>query len=513
MAPVQAPHLSLDRLPRPDPIGWWRGASLPQRLFVALVVFGALLRIAACLAWWPMIPTFADSWPYAVYAAHHPFGDVQHPAGYSLFLAFLGLFSRQVAVVTVVTHVIGVVTGCLLYAAVKRLTGSAWPALLAAAFVLLNADQVYQEQLVASEPLSAFLLVLTLYAGVRLFDSRAHRLHWSVAVGALAAATTIVRTESIFLAPVVALAIIVALWPSLRRNWRNVQFPIVMLLVWGVMLVGYGLAKQAATGSFVVGPAPGWQEYGRAATFANCKLFTPPPGTRGLCESTPPANRFGHDHYLYDPTSPAVRLFGGIGNQDGKVGAWSRAAIESQPGLFLRDFYEGLRDYYIPSDFHYVPGAGGGLDSELNWAAPVDPKLQHDIVTGMESFYAPFTPHRHPRRVQWLRHYQLIFRFGATMLSLCTLLTLLGLFIGSRRSRAGVILFGVSGFVLLLPEALLGAYLGRYTVPIAGPMGAAASIVLWNLVGMERARRSSAREHGAAGLAGPGLGPGQVTDA
>ncbi len=507
---MQAPHLSVDRLPRLDPIGWWRRASLPQRLFVALVVFAALLRIAACLAWWPTIPTFADAWPYAAYAAHRPFSDPQHPAGYSLFLAFVGLFSRQVGVVTVLTHLIGLVTGCLLYGAVKRLTGSAWPALLAAAFVLLNGDQIYMEQLVASEPLSAFLLVLTLYAGVRLFDSRAHRLHWSVAIGVLAAATTIVRTESIFLAPVVAVAIIVALWPSVRGNWRNLRFPIVMLLVWGVMLFGYGLAKQAATGSFVIGPAPGWQEYGRAATFANCKLFTPPAGTRGLCETTPPANRLGHDHYLYDPTSPAVRLFGVIDNQDGKVGAWSRAAIESQPGVFLRDFYEELRDYFIPSDFHYVPGAGGGLDSELNWAAPPDPVLQHNVIKGMEEFFAPFTPHRHPRRVEWLRHYQLIFRFGATLLSLCTLLSLLGLFIGSRRSRAGVILFGVSGFVLLLPEALLGAYLGRYTVPIAGPMGAAASVVLWNLVGMERARRSVA--HGASGFGGSGAGSMEITD-
>jgi hypothetical protein len=74
----------------------------------------------------------------------------------------------------------------------------------------------------------------------------------------------------------------------------------------------------------------------------------------------------------------------------------------------------------------------------------------------MEEFFAPFTPHRHPRRVEWLRRYQLIFRFGATLLSLCTLLSILGLFIGSRRSRAGVILFGVSGFVLLLPKRSWG---------------------------------------------------------
>lgn len=71
--------------------------------------------------------------------------------------------------------------------------------------------------------------------------------------------------------------------------------------------------------------------------------------------------------------------------------------------------------------------------------------------------------------------------FGATALAISTLLTLIGLVIGTRRSRAGVLLFGLGGLALLLPIALTANYSGRYTVPMAGPMTAAAAIALFEL--------------------------------
>ena len=459
-----------------------------HRVLAVLVLLGIGLRIAASVSWWPTIPTFADAPPYAAYAAHAPFADPQHPAGYSVFLWFLGLVTRQVAAVTILQHVIGIGTGLVLFAAVKRLTGSPWPGLLPAAFVLLNADQVYQEQLVASEPLSGAFLAAALYATVRVFDSHVNRWRWCAAAGALAAATTIVRTESILLAAVLAFAVLVAAGRPWRRGWHGAA---VLLGVGLGLPASYGVVKDIATGSFQIGPSPGWQLYGRAATFANCHDFTPPTGTAGLCESTPPSQREGHDHYLYDASSPAVRLFHSIGNDDGKLFAWSLDAIESQPGRYLGTVYDNLRDYFIPSLFVYVPGAGGGLDSELDWSGNVDPTDRHHIIAGMEEFFDPFNPHRHPRRVRALHDYQRVARFGATLLTICTLLTILGLAVGPHRTRIGVFVFGVSGFVLLLPESFVGAYLGRYTVPIAGPMGAAAGITLWTLWRMEQLRRSS----------------------
>ena len=458
-----------------------------ERTLAGLVLAGAVLRAVATASWWPTIPTFADSLSYAPYAASNPLGDPQHPAGYSVFLRILGLLTREVAATTILQHLGGIATALLLFAAVRRLTGSPWPALLPAAFVLLGADQVYSEQLVASESLSALLLAAALYATVRALDSRSSILRWSVAAGALAAATTLTRTEAILVAPVLALGLLFSRRGPRQTEWRAAA---TLIGVWLILLVGYGAAKQIDTGEFVVGPAPGWQLYGRAATFADCRLFTPPSGTAGLCESTPAANRFGHDYYLYDPSSPAVRLFGGIGHSDGKLRAWALQAIEHQPGAYLTSVYHNLRDYFIPSTFAYVVGAGGGIDGEFDWAAVPTPKLQHDVIAGMETFFHRFRVYRQPRLVQALHDYQRVFRIGATLLTITALITVLALLVGPRRSRAGALVFGLGGLVSLLPPALVGAYLGRYTVPIAGPMGAAAGIGIHTLWGLEKLRRS-----------------------
>src|SRR5947209_7542809 len=103
----------------------WRGLvpllgrlSPAQRVLIALAAAGILLRVLAMLAYWPTIPSNADSRPYAVFAAHDPLGDPQHPAGYSLFLWAFGLITRQVAALTLLQHALGVLTAVLLFAAV-----------------------------------------------------------------------------------------------------------------------------------------------------------------------------------------------------------------------------------------------------------------------------------------------------------------------------------------------------------------------------------------------------------
>src|SRR2546428_611687 len=52
-----------------------------------------------------------------------------------------------------------------------------------------------------------------------------------------------------------------------------------------------------------------WNPYTRVAPWADCTKFTPPPGTRPLCATTPPSRRVPTD-YVFGPASPAYRLFG-----------------------------------------------------------------------------------------------------------------------------------------------------------------------------------------------------------
>ena len=50
------------------------------------------------------------------------------------------------------------------------------------------------------------------------------------------------------------------------------------------------------------------------------------------------------------------------------------------------------------------------------------------------------------------------------------MLMLVGFAVGTRRSRIGLLLFGIGGLALIVPPALTANYVGRYMVPMAGPM-------------------------------------------
>jgi 4-amino-4-deoxy-L-arabinose transferase-like glycosyltransferase len=372
---------------------------------------------------------------------------------------------------------LGVVTALVLFAAVRRLVGSPWPGLVAAAFVLLNADQVYQEQYVGSEWLFTLLFAVGLYACVR--AGEAASVPWAVAAGTLAALAVIVRTQGVLLIGVFAVAVLAA-HPRPWRAWRTWRGALALLAAAGAILGAYGAAKYLDTGRFEIGPSPGWQLYAHVAPFADCRRFTPPPGTTGLCESIPPAHRAGHDHYLYDANSPAIRMFGHIGNDDGKVGAWALAVIEHQPGAYLRSVLDILRDYYVPSAYVPVPRGGYDLDADLDWNVRFD-WLKPITIAGIERFFARFKPRGRPSLLHALHAYQRVFRLGGTLLTITTLLTLLGLAMGPRRARVGAFLFGVGALSCLLPQAWGAAYIGRYSVPLAGPLGAAAAIAVWEL--------------------------------
>ena len=52
-----------------------------------------------------------------------------------------------------------------------------------------------------------------------------------------------------------------------------------------------------------------------AAPFADCSAFTPPAGTRALCEKSDARTRQGPDHYMWDGDSPAMGVVGERGRR------------------------------------------------------------------------------------------------------------------------------------------------------------------------------------------------------
>lgn len=464
-----------------------RRLSPAQWVLAALLAAGTALRVVALASYWPVVTTLADSAVYAEYAQKDIVGDPQHPAGYSTFLAALGLVTHQIAVVTVLQHVLGIATALLLYVAVRRITRSAWPGLIPAGVVLLNSDQIFLEQTIMAETLFGLLLAGALYCAVRAIDTPDPWWRWPTAAGALTAIATTVRTASVFLVPVLFLTLLL----THPRPWRGrLTAPAAALASAVALLFAYAVVNDVANGRFEVGPSTGWRLYGRVAPFADCNQFTPPNGTEALCHASPPGGRAGSDWYVFSPESPAVQTFGHLGEHDGKLKAFAIQVIEHEPLTYARTVFADVRTYFAPETRHNAPPyASPDLSTELDWTRVVEPPLLGEVRSGMESFFNRFTVHESPGGTQFLMDYEHPFRFGATLLTLCSLLTALGLLIGDRRMRIGVLLFGVGGLAMLVLPMFGAWYTGRYVVPIAGPISAGAAIALLSLWRLERARR------------------------
>jgi hypothetical protein len=448
-------------------------------VLLALVLAGAAVRGMACAALWPVATTLSDAATYAIDAGHNPLVDPQHPAGYPALLALIGVFTRNVAVAVLLQHVLGIVAAVLLFAAVRRLVGSPWPALVPAAVVLLDSDEVFLEHNIMSEGPFLFLLAFALYASVRAMDApdRSWR-RWPCAAAVTIAAATMVRSAGVFAIPVLATAIALGRPPRMHVRWcMAASFAAVATM----LLAGYAAANLVNNGRFEIAPASGWHLYGRVAPFADCHRFRPPAGTAALCEWTPAAARSGPDFYLYNRQSPARRKFVHIGNHDGEVGAFAVQAVLHQPGALMQAFWVDVRRYFVPSWHVHGWYRGWDIQPQLDWSRVGGDRYTRETITGLTSFFSRFVPQRNLSLVIVMHDYEQVAGFGATLLTVCTLLSGLGLFIGARRSRVGVLLFGVGGLAQLIMPTISVLYMGRYTVPLAGMFAAGGAIALWSV--------------------------------
>ena len=462
---------------------WWPDGAAGWAL-LALLAVGIVLRLIAIASLWPTTDNLADG--YEQFAGN-PFEDFQHPAGYGLIVAGLGHISQSVTLPVLIQHLCGVVSALLFFAATRRISGSAWAGLLPAGIVLLNPDLIFLEHAVMSETWAVLGSAVGLYAGARATELAPHRIRWAVIAGIALGLTVTIRTATLPVIAVVAVALLLSV-PRPLGQWR-ISFPAPLATVAGaaVVLILYATANSAFGPRFGITPSPGWYLYGRVAQFADCSKFDPPPGTEVLCDSRPPSERPGGRGFMLDPNAAAVRAFGGIGQQDELVGEWANRALRAQPGDFAELAWRYLRAYWVPST---RPEDGVLLDPQLDFSLD-----RHGVTrlihVALEQFYDEFTVHRFEPGLDLLRGVQRVTRFGATLLSITTVLVLIGLFVGDRRSRIGIVMFGLGGLAMIVAPALTGTYLGRYTVPMAAPLMAAAGITLVSL------RRGWLRRQGA----------------
>lgn len=501
---------------------WPQGA--PGYVLLGVLLVGIALRLIAIFSWWPVTTTLGDE--YERYTAN-PFENPLHPAGYSTILAAIGLVTREVAVPVLLQHLSGIASALLLWAATRRITRSDWAGLLPAGIVLLDPDFIFLEHSIMSESWFVLAISAGLYAGVRALDEPLPYWRWPLFTGVALSLAVTIRTAALFVIPVAALALLLSQPWSSKSRPVNLRSALTVLGVSFVMLLAFATANAALGERFGLGASPGWYLYARAAQFADCTKFTPPQGTDVLCEGRPAGERQGTRYYSFDRTAPAPRNLGPFGNHDDLLGQWARRAIMAQPGDYLANAWQNLRGYWLPdlrpTDSTLSTDAwevNQGLDPQLAFTnglydsglyRPVParpggasgPSLRFELAYLEEGyrrglaarFFNGFSVHMRRAGLEFLRGWQTVVRFGATALSIATILVLLGLAIGSRRSRVGVLLFGVGGLSLLLAPALTANYWARYTVPMAGPLIAAAAIAiaaLWSRLRMRRRAGSAA---------------------
>ncbi len=492
--------MALETTPTTLPVSQGRRAR-PRvsagRVLIALIIIAIALRVLVAVSWWPTTPTLDDG--YQLYA-HNPFLDPQHPAGYGLIVAAIGLLTRQVAVPVLIQHLTGIASALLLFGATRRITGSAWAALLPAGMVLLGGDQIFLEHAIMSESWDVLATSLGLYAAVRAMDEPEPSWRWPLLTGLALAIAVTIRTAGLLLIPVAVLALLLCR-PRPLRHWRS---PVTAAATAAVVLVGWAGANAAFGPRFGIDPSSGWYLYGRVAQFADCRRFTPPPGTAFLCDPRPVSQRPSGYDYMFDPQAAAPRHFGAFGRDDGLVGSWAWQALRAQPLDFLADAWSYLRSYYVPNSRPARLKSSTELDPQLDFTYG-NPYFVPTIEASLEEFYDRFSVHARTSGLRLLHDWQRVFRFGATLLFITTLLTMIGLAIGPRRSRVGVLLFGVGGLSLLVAPVLTGTYSGRYTVPMAGPLMAAAAITITALWRSRRRAVASGAE--SPRRAHPGAAP------
>lgn len=269
--------------PNPDEPGGSRWNATAARatlrrhwLFALLLTLGVLLRVMAQVAYQPAI-LYYDSPRYLhnIYRLN-PAG--QNPVGYPLAArVLLGTFNH-LAALAAFNHLLGLGIAGLIYAVLLRRGVKPWMAALATAPVLLDGFQLLIEQMVMSEPLFQFFVVL----GIALLLWRPRpNLVTAAAAGASFAAAALTRYvgQSLVLAGLLYCALAAG-----RRFVPRVLTAAALVAAFALPMIGYAAYNDAVNGTFAV-PSGAVSKglYARVAASVNCTRLSLPSYERPLC--------------------------------------------------------------------------------------------------------------------------------------------------------------------------------------------------------------------------------------
>jgi 4-amino-4-deoxy-L-arabinose transferase-like glycosyltransferase len=342
-------------------------------------------------------------------------------------------------------------------------------ALIPAAVVSLSGDQVFLEHVLLSESTFTFLLCCGVYAALRMLDGT-QPLLWGAAAGLLIAAAATVRTAALVLVPLFALWAVL----SLPASWRRKLMAGTATLLAGVAVLGlYAGFQNRSEGTWELGRSSGWALYSRVAPFADCDEFTPPDGTRFLCESTPPEQRPGPEYYGW-VGGPARARLGDPPNGDGLLQRFAISVVLHQPADYAKVVMKDTFRYFVPTFGFDRPSNGTG--PELFTFDRRAPGYEESIEQAIEGYYDPFTLSLSPGDIRTLASYQELVRVHGILFLELLILGVAGLFLSHGLQRRGLILLLLTIGTLLVIPAATTVYSARYAVPVEGLAAAAAAV-------------------------------------
>lgn len=424
-------------------------------------------------------------------------GASLHPVGYAVFLRDLHALTSAMWPMIALQHLFGLISAVLLWLAVRRTGASRWLALIPAAVLALNGDEMFLEHSVLTESLFVLLLSGSLYCAARAVGSTSPR--WAALAGLLLALDSTVRVVALPLTAVLVAWVFFGSGGNLKVRARATAYALASILV---VLGGYAVVQHGKTGYWGLStPAGAWNLYGRVAPFADCTKFTPPVGTSVLCEKTPPAQRSQSvEDYLFSPSlSPALKAFSTFGGpetvtqaNDRKIASFTRAAIEHQPFDYARTVLEGMAAYVTPArvEFANREELGAGYNA-LYHDLLVEPQNDAFVLHEYLPWYGVHSYHNDQALLSFMLSYETNTRITGGLMGLLMVLSLFAPFGPRGRARQiGTLLFLVAWTLLITPPAT-HQWDARFAVPPLGPLAAAAAIGAWQVARLlQRIRRS-----------------------
>lgn len=297
-----------------------------HRLFAVVLALAAALRVVTMLGYRPAQLYWYDSFTYLDTAVHLRPSATFHPIGYPLLLRALWPF-HSVEVIAAVQHAMGLGTGLLIYALLRRRSLPAWGAALATVPVLFDASFLRLEHAVLSDTQFVFLVVAGLTA---LMWSPGLSTRAATGAGLLFAAAALTRTIAL------PLLVLVLLLLAVRRvGWR----PLVATALAGTLpLAAYAGWYDHHHGRFALSGADGVALWARTMTFADCSVVKPPPDQAKLCPNGTVVD--AASEYVWAPGASLNRLPGDRFGHNELARSFALRAIAAQPFDYLREVAE-----------------------------------------------------------------------------------------------------------------------------------------------------------------------------